>query len=215
MIHLISGPLSLDGRVSKMMLIAWRTWKLKRRAIGSNDAEVQSILEAEDVNFRARLLWSEIHGARLGNPGEYREDLVDVTERLSLLVRGVLCTDSRGGFDAVEVNESPLLGLSNLRAALQAFQLRDNLKRCGSELRWLASDYDLADALTKKRPECRLGLQRFLQTWEWAILFDPTFTAAKRNKRVGKSALDRFGPVANFCVDEELLTDEECLPVQH
>jgi len=25
MIHLISGPLSLDGRVSKMMLIAWRT----------------------------------------------------------------------------------------------------------------------------------------------------------------------------------------------
>ena len=152
MIHLISGPLSLDGRVSKMMLIAWSTWKLKRRAIGSNDAEVQSILEAEDVNFRARLLWSEIHGARLGNPGEYREDLVDVTERLSLLVRGVLCTDSRGGFDAVEVNESPLLGLSNLRAALQAFQLRDNLKRCGSELRWLASDYDLADALTKKRP---------------------------------------------------------------
>ena len=104
------------------MLIAWRTWKLKRRAIGSNNAEVQSILEAEDVNFRARLLWSEISGARLGNPGEYREDLVDVTERLSLLVRGVLCTDSRGGFDAVEVNESPLLGLSNLRAALQAFQ---------------------------------------------------------------------------------------------
>ena len=98
---------------------------------------------------------------------------------------------------------------------MQAFQLRDNLKRCGSELRWLASDYDLADALTKKRSECRLGLQRFLQTWEWAILFDPTFTAAKRNKRVGQSALDRFGPVANFLVDEELLTDEECLPVQH
>ena len=58
----------------------------------------------------------------------------------------------------MDVNESPLLGLSNLRAALQAFQLRDNLKRCGSELRWLASDYDLADALTKKRSECRLKI---------------------------------------------------------
>ena len=124
-------------------------------------------------------------------------------------MRGVRCTDSRGGFDAAEVNESLLLGLRNLRAALQVFQLRDNLKRCGSELRWLASDYGLADALTKKRSECRLGLQR------WAILFDPTFTAAKRNKRIGQSALDRFGPVANFLVDEELLTDEECLPVQH
>ena len=30
-------------------MLTWRTWKLKRRAIGSNDAEVQSILEAEDV----------------------------------------------------------------------------------------------------------------------------------------------------------------------
>ena len=77
------------------------------------------------------------------------------------------CTDSEGGFDAAEANESPLLVLSNLRAALQAFQLRDNLKRCGSELRRLASDYDFADALTKKRCECRLGLQRSLQTWEW------------------------------------------------
>ena len=211
MVHLVSGPNSLDGRVSKMMLLSWRTWKLKRRAIGSNDAEVQSILEAEDVNFRARLLWAEIHGCRISHPGEYREDLVDVTERLSLLVKGVLCTDSRGGYDAVEVNESPLLGLSNLRAALQAFQLRDNLKRCGSELRWLASDYDLADALTKKRSECRAGLQRFLQTWEWAILFDPTFTSAKRNKSVGKSALDRLTMVQ---VDEGSLTEEECLLVQ-
>ena len=41
MIHLISDPLSLDGRISKMMFIAWRTWKLQRHAIGSNDAEVQ------------------------------------------------------------------------------------------------------------------------------------------------------------------------------
>ena len=148
MVHMVSGPNSLDGRISKMMLLSRRAWKLKRRAIGSNDAEVQSILEAEDVNFRTRLLWAEIHGGRLAMPGQPREDLVDVTERLCLLVKGVLCTDSRGGYDAVEVNESPLLGLSNLRAALQAFQLRDNLKRCGSELRWLASDYDLADALT-------------------------------------------------------------------
>ena len=65
-----------------------------------------------------------------------REDLVEITEKQVCCVKGIVCTDSRGGYDAVEVNESPLLGLSNLRAALQAFQLRDNLKRVGSELRW-------------------------------------------------------------------------------
>ena len=88
-------------------------------------------------------------------------------EEIVRRVHGVLCTDSRGGFDAVEVNESPLLGLANLRSALQAFQLlRDHLKRTGCELRWVASDYDLGDALTKKRLDSRLGLQRFLQSWK-------------------------------------------------
>ena len=60
---LASSPKCLDGAVSKMSLLAWRTWKLKRRAVGSNDAEVQSILETEDVLFRTRVLWAELHGA--------------------------------------------------------------------------------------------------------------------------------------------------------
>ena len=196
LVLLASGPEAVGGNVTRMALLTWRTWKLKRRAIGSNDAEVQSILEAEDVVFRSRLLWAELHGAGIADPGFYREDLVDVTERAARLVRGLLCTDSRGGYDAVEVNESPLLGLSNLRAALQAFQLRDNLARVGCDLRWLASDYDLADALTKKRPDCRVGLQRFLQTWMWCVAFDPTFTAAKKNKSLGKSAVQ--------CIDEQI-----------
>ena len=63
LITLIAGPGCVDGTVSPMNVLGWRTWKLRRKAIGSNDAEVQSILEAEDHNFRARLLWSELHGA--------------------------------------------------------------------------------------------------------------------------------------------------------
>ena len=50
---------------------------------------------------------------------------MEATESQVLEVKGILCTDSRGGYDAIEVNESPLLGLSNMRAALQAFQLKD------------------------------------------------------------------------------------------
>ena len=156
LVTLVAGPESLSGQVCEMNLLAWRTWKLRRKAIGSNDAEVQSILEAEDQNFRTRLIWSELNGGggrRNGLP--QRQDLVEMMEAQAKQVHGVLCTNSRGGYDAVEINESPLLGLSNMRAALQAFQLRDNLQRCGCQLRWLASDYDLADALTKKRLESR------------------------------------------------------------
>ena len=191
LVTLAAGPSSITGVVTPMSLISWRTWKLKRKAIGSNDAEVQSILEAEDQNFRVRLLWSEIHGVGR-NRKDKRANLVEQAEAQVLHVRGVLCTDSRGGYDAVEINESPLLGLSNLRAALQAFQLRDNLQRVNCELRWLASDYDLADSMTKKRSESRFGLEKFLKTWVWTIAFDPSFTASKKNRRVGKSAIQQI-----------------------
>ena len=91
----------------------------------------------------------------------------------------------------MEVNESPLLGLSNLRAALQAFQLRDNLRRVGAELRWVASDYDLADAMTKKKADSRESLLKFLSTWHWSIAFDPHFLAAKKNKKAGLTAVSK------------------------
>ena len=190
LLTLMAGPGCVDGRVCPMSLLAWRTWKLKRKAISSNDAEVQAMLEAEDSNFRTRLLWSELHGAGQGDPGlSLRRDLVQHVEQQVVNIKGIMCTDSKGGFDAIEVNESPLLGLSNTRAALQAYQLRGNLRRAAGDLRWVASDYDLADALTKKRSDCRVGLTRFLQTGVWCIKYDPQFQSAKKNKKAGRTAV--------------------------
>ena len=216
MITLAAGPGSINGHVTPMVIISWRSWKLKRKAIGSNDAEVQAILEAEDQNFRVRMLWSELHGAGLNRP-ERRPDLVAEAENQTCLVKGILCTDSKGGFDAVEINESPLLGLSNMRAALQAFQLRDNLKRVACELRWLASDYDLGDAFTKKRQDCRIGLLKLLRTWLWSIAYDPNFVAAKKNKKVGKTAVqaidDALGHSSQPLLPQDGIEDAKDLAV--
>ena len=189
-ITLMSGPEALKGEVCPMSLLAWRTWKLLRKALGSNDAEVQAVLEGEDWNFRARLLWCEIHGAGLSRPRDANK--VEFSEEMVKQVEGLLCTDSKGGFDAVLYNESPLLGLSNTRSALQALQLREYLQRAGSKLRWVASDYDLGDSLTKKRPDCRVGLQKFLKTWLWAVKYDPQFIASKKNKKEGKTAINQI-----------------------
>ncbi|CAE7295575.1 GIP [Symbiodinium sp. CCMP2592] len=191
LITLIAGPECESGQVCPMNILAWRTWKLKRKSISSNDAEVQAVLEAEDNNFRARLLWSELHGAgHQLHAGPLRRDLVDNTEQQVMTVKGIVCTDSKGGYDAVELNESPLLGLSNMRSALQAFQLRGNLARTACLLRWVASDYDLADALTKKKAECRAGLIKFLRSGYWCIKYDPAFTSAKKAKKQGRSAVE-------------------------
>ena len=41
LVTLVAGPESLSGQVCEMNLLAWRTWKLRRKAIGSNDAEIR------------------------------------------------------------------------------------------------------------------------------------------------------------------------------
>ena len=202
---MVTGPTAVDGAVSPMMLITWRSWKLKRKAIASNDAEVQAALEGEDQNYRIRLLWTEMHGASVHRK-DPRRDLVEESEKQALLLKGIVCTDSRGGYDAVELNESPLLGLTNMRAALQAFQLRENMRRAGCELRWVASDYDLGDALTKKRNQCREGLVKYLRTFLWSIAFDPEFIAAKKNCKIGKTAIGKIDEAMdeNYFLDSML-----------
>lgn len=133
---LMVGPEAKGGHVCPMVFLSWQSWKLKRKAISSNDAEVQAALEGEDHNFRIRLLWTEMHGA-----GWNRTSAIDQVAWAEQQVRntiGILGTDSRGGYDTVQVNDSPMLGLSNLRAALQVLQLRESLIRTSCHLRWLA-----------------------------------------------------------------------------
>ena len=187
LISVATGPHASEGKVTYMAPLAWRSWKLRRKAISSNDAEVQAILGGEDQNFRIRVLWCEMNGA--GHDLTPHEDRVEWPERMARGIKGILATDSKGGYDAVIYNESPMLGLSNARAALQALQLREHLTRTGAELRWVASDYDLGDALTKKKAERRLGLTKFLQTGLWSVAYDSTFTSARKSHGQGRSAI--------------------------
>ena len=45
--------------------------------------------------------------------------------------------------------------------------------------------------MTKKRADSREDLMKFLHGWHWCIAFDPSFTAAKRNKRAGLTAVQK------------------------
>ena len=194
------------GLPAPMTLVAWKSWKLKRVAIGTNDAEVQSLVEAEDVLFRTRLLWAEINAA-----GNYsvRKGLLEASEREVCQVPGLLVTDSKGGYDSIIVNESPLLGRSNTRAALQALQLKEALPRCGTRLLWLASDWNLADSLTKKKADCRSSMEYFLKRRVWMLKFDPNFvqSARKERKLLGspqqqlEARSQGFKDSEDFCVD--------------
>ena len=162
----------------------WRIWKLRRVAISSNADEIQSILKGEDH----ALMWAQLNGCCGFNQSV---DILEVADCMVATIPGLLATDSKGAFDAVELNEGPLLKLSNIRAALQAYQSRQQMQKVGTKLLWL--DWNLADCMTKKNKIARQSMIQFLNTWIWQLKFDPNFiVSAKKNAKSGNSAMDHM-----------------------
>lgn len=186
---MIGGPCHREGKPGKLSIIGWRTWRLKRKAISTNDGEIQAMLEGEDNNYRTRLLWCEMNGCS----GLPRVDLLNRANDLVRNVVGINATDSKGGFDAIKKNESPLLGLSNARSALQGYQLKEQLQDAGGKLIWLSGDWNLADSMTKKAKSARQGLEQFLKNYVWQLHYDPNFVVSERKARQqGRHATKRM-----------------------
>lgn len=56
---------------------------------------------------------------------------------------GIVGTDNNGGYNSIMMNESSLLGLTNItnmKAAIQAKQLNQSLPLTGTVLYWQAND---------------------------------------------------------------------------
>ena len=185
----IGGPSHAQGVPGTLVLLGWKTWKLQRVAIGSTDAEVQAMVEAEDLNFKTRLIWAELHGATVDKGHDFLKGAEDAASH----VPGILGTDSKGGYDAVVRHEGPDLGLSNARAAIQGHQLKEGMRRVRTKLIWLASDFNLSDALTKRASECRRSLVQFLRTGVWMLRFNPDYIiSAKKAKKQGLDAVTQL-----------------------
>ena len=185
----IGGPSHSCGVPGTLVLLGWKTWKLQRVAIGSTDAEVQAMVEAEDLNFKTRLIWAELNGATV----KKGHDFLKAAEEAASHVPGILGTDSKGGYDAVVRHEGPDLGLSNARAAIQGHQLKEGMRRVRTKLIWLASDFNLSDALTKRASECRRSFVQFLRTGIWMLRFNPEFViSAKKAKKQGLDAVTQL-----------------------
>ena len=188
LITFLGGPSHLRGEAGRLNVVGWKTWKLKRKCISTNDGEIQCMLEGEDSNFKTRLLWSQLNGCCAMTGRNHLEKANMVLK----YVPGILGTDSRGGFDAVQCHEGPMLGLANARSALQAYQLREQLKESG-RLIWLSGDWNLSDAMTKKPKASREGLEQFLRQNVWMLRFDPEFIRSeKKSRKIGQSAVSQM-----------------------
>ena len=99
-------------------------------------------------------------------------------------------SDSKGGYDAVENNETSNLGLQSTRTAVQAYQIKQNFTTNNAKLKWVAADWNLADGFTKEASESRQNLEAFLKTQTWRIEFNKDFVvSARKAKKMGRDAI--------------------------
>ena len=104
-------------------------------------------------------------------------DLRQPDRVLQLLPESCAITDCKSLYDALE-NGSLGLGLSEKRTSIEVTATRQQMRATGIRTRWVNSDRQLADVLTKPTAPAS-SIQRLQQTGTWNIVWDANYTSAK------------------------------------
>ena len=109
-------------------------------------------------------------------------DLRQPDKILQLSPESCAITDCKSLYDALEKNESLGLGLSEKRTSIEVTATRQHMRATGIKTRWVNSDRQLADVLTKPTAPAA-AIQRLQQTGRWNIVWDADFTSAKNLRK--------------------------------
>ena len=192
----------LDGSRSSFSPLSWQSRKLPRVARSSTSAEVQMASSATDTHeFMKQLLieWFNkesvlLHGA----------------DEVMRLFPSVLILDSKNLFDAMSRIETSGLQLEEKRTAIEVLSIRERTKDTGIIVRWVDSDQEFADGLSK--PFHYDHLQSIFRLGVLSIHFDPLFISAKKKRQLYRKSCERSdseSKALDGCeVNIEKVTDE-------
>ena len=181
--------------------MSWRSGKLVRKARSSLSAEAQALSEADQELMFVRFAWAELCGSSI--------DPRHADQAISA-VRGavVIDIDAKSLYDILLKRNlnSAAAGLKDKYSSLEVLCLLESLERLRTEVRWVHSHAQLADALTKPLPP---GIpHKAMSEGHWTIHFDPSFTSAKK-LRAGQRAnyIEDFGGVLVFVSNHVQVSD--------
>ena len=140
---LMTSPEFRRGEEAWCHVVAWESFKLPRKVVGSNGVEAQVFSIAEEALWLARISWAVLHGVPL-----VRRRLHDAAQAIP----GALVSDSRGIYDGARKRESPQKGLRSSKTCMELEQCCEDALRSGAVLRWNHGGAMLADTLTKRSP---------------------------------------------------------------
>lgn len=170
-------------------LVSWQSAKITRQCRSPGAAESLGAIDCEDLLYHVRL---------------QRGGVVDVRRTGSQVaqVPAVLITDSTNVYDRLQnpvyVPKGP-----ERRVSLEMLGLKDAIAETNLHLRWVNSDAQLGNSLTKDNEQQQI--QRFYQLGQcWRIVQDPQMQSARNRRKQGLDALDHVvsqvpvGGHANF-----------------
>ncbi len=168
------------GEEAPVSIIEWKSWKLTRKCRSSLAAETQAMANSVDMLNFVRLFFADfLHADGI--------DLRRPDEVLKLLPESFAVTDCKSLYDALEKSESLGLGLSEKRTSIEVTATRQQMRNTGIKTRWVNSDRQLADVLTKATAPSA-SIQRLQNSGRWKIVFDATYTSAKNARKAKRDA---------------------------
>ena len=167
----------LHGMMCKVSTVSWSSTKIGRQCRSPGAAECLAAI------YAVRLQFFEMCG---------NEVRVRHTESQVAQVPAVLVTDSTNVHDRLHAEVYVPKGPEH-RVALEMIGLKEALVNTKLPIRWVNSDAQLANSLTKDTEMHQL--QRFYHLGQcWKIVEDPRMMSAKNRKKQGLDPLDEETP---------------------
>ena len=139
----------VHGSMCPVSLVSWQSNKISRQCRSPGAAESLAAIDCEDLMYAVRLQLYEMQGGVVQ---------VRRTAQHVFMIPAVLVTDSTNVYDRLN-NEVYVPKGPERRVALEMLGLKDAIQETGLHLRWVNSDAQLANSLTKDNEPQQL--QRF------------------------------------------------------
>ncbi len=175
----ISTHKLLEGHCEPVSMMAWHSSKIDRMCTSPGSSEAYAAVNAEDLLCFCRFQVSEMLGFQVNirNPNEVVNH-----------IGGCLVTDSRNVFDKLSTEVVCAKGAER-RVDLTLMRLKESQHLNNVVVRWVHSDAQLANSLTKGK-ELRQILLFYDMNQHWRIVDDPSMSSARKRKEKGIQPLD-------------------------
>ena len=193
-------------------ILDWRSLKLPRIARSSLAAEAQAAACASDATEFACRYFEHL-----------RSPTVPLRELLHLKssLEPVLITDEKALFDSYH-RESIVSSVTDRRISLEIRVVKEQMMSLGGTLRWVSSERQLADGLTKD--SARQLLADRLRHARVKFLYDPEYTAAKKKplaerlqsqgegsktRKKAKNEMKALAPIVEEAEDDDAIKNDD------